>query len=120
MNFRSILMLAAALPVAFAAPAIAQDGKTLATVVNGNTTVEFQAAQLNDAEAQRLRTWSDFASQHPNIAHALAYKPGLLNDDGYLKKHPELGAFFSEHPDIKEAMAADPGDYNAIPPRPGE
>jgi len=120
MNRISTLLIAVALPVAFAAPSFAQEDKTLGTVVNGNTTIEFQAAQLNDAETQRLQTWSDFASEHPDIAHALAYKPGLMDDDGYVRKHPELGAFFSAHPDIKEAMAENPGNYNAIPPRPGE
>jgi len=116
----STLLVAAALPLAFAAPSIAQEGRTLGTVVNGNTTIEFQAADSGDIDLQKLQTWSDFASQHPDIAHELAYNPSLINSDSYTQKHPELGQFFSAHPDIREAMAENPGNYNAIPPRPGE
>jgi hypothetical protein len=116
----STLLIAAVVPVAFAAPSIAQEGKTLGTVVNGNTTIEFKAADSTDLDLQKLQTWSTFASEHPNVARELANKPSLINSDGYTQKHPELAQFFSVHPDIREAMAEDPGNYVAIPPRPGE
>jgi hypothetical protein len=120
MNRITTLLFAAALPVAFAAPAIAQEGRPLGMIVNGNTTTVFMAADTTDLDMQKLQTWSNFASQHPNIARTLAYKPALINDDRYAQQHPELGEFFSAHPDIREAMAANPGNYVAIPPRPGE
>jgi hypothetical protein len=120
MNLISTLLIAVALPVAFAAPSIAQEDKTLGVVENGNTTIVFKAADPSDFPMQKLDTWGDFASQHPNIARELAYKPSLIDSDDYAKKRPELGAFFSEHPDIREAMEANPGNYVAIPPRPGE
>ena len=120
MNRISTLLIAVALLVAFAAPSFAQDGKTLGTVVNGNTTTVFKAADSRDIDTQKLKTWNEFASEHPDIARELAYKPSLINNDSYTQKHPELGQFFSAHPDIREAMAEDPGNYNAIPPRPGE
>ena len=117
----STLIAAAALPLAFAAPAFAvAPGQTLGTVVNGNTIIEFRAADTSDLDLAKLRAWSDFASEHPNIARELAYKPSLINSDSYLKKHPELESFFSAHPDIRTEMAENPGNYNAIPPRPGE
>jgi hypothetical protein len=120
MNRLSTLLIAVALPVAFAAPSAAQEGKTLGTVINGNNTTEFKAADTSDIDTQKLKTWNDFASQHPKVARELAYKPKLIDDDGYAKKHPELDAFFFAHPDIREAMAKNPRNYNAIPPRPGE
>ena len=120
----STLIVAVALPVAFATAAIAQEGnqgdKTLATVVNGNTTTEFKAADSRDIDVAKLKTWNDFAANHQKVAKELAYKPSLINDDAYAKNHPELGDFFSAHPDIREAMAENPGNYVAIPPRPGE
>ena len=116
----STLLIAAVVPVAFAAPSLAQEGKTLGTVVNGNTTIEFRAADSSDLDLQKLQTWSTFASEHPDVARELAYQPSLINSDGYAQKHPELAQFFSVHPDIREAMAEDPGNYVAIPPRPGE
>ena len=120
MNRIFIVLIAVALPVAFASLSAAQEGKTLGTVVDGNTTIEFKAADTGDIDTQKLKAWNDFASQHPKIAKDLAYKPELINDDGYVKKHPELASFFSVHPDLREAMAENPGNYNAIPPRPGE
>ena len=120
MNRISTLLIAVALPVAFAAPAIAQEGKTLGTVVNGNTTTTFKAAGTRNIDTQKLKTWNDFASGHPKVASELAHNSALINDDAYAKKHPQLSAFFSAHPDIREAMTANPGNYVAIPPRPGE
>jgi len=120
MNRITTLLLAVGLPIAFAAPAIAQDGRPLGTVVSGNTTVVFMAADTSDLDMQKLQTWSEFAGQHPNIARTLAYKPSLITDDAYANKHPELREFFSAHPEIREAMAENPGNYVAIPPRPGE
>jgi hypothetical protein len=120
MNRLSTLLIALALPVAFAAPSAAQEGKTLGTVISGNSTTEFKAADTSDIDTQKLETWSDFASKNPKVARELAYQPKLINDDGYAKKHPALDAFFSAHPEIREAMAENPGNYNAIPPRPGE
>jgi hypothetical protein len=116
----STLLIAAVVPVVFATPSIAQEGKVLGVVNNGNKEVVFQAADTSDLPMQQLQAWGDFASQHPDIAHQLAYKPSLINSDSYVQKHPELSQFFSAHPDIKEAMAEDPGNFNAIPPRPGE
>ena len=120
MKRTSTLLIAAVVPFAFAAPSIAQEGRTLGTVVNGNTTIEFKAADSSDIDLQKLQTWSSFASEHPDIARQLAYRPSLINSDSYTQKHPELGQFFSQHPDVREAMAENPGNYVAIPPRPGE
>ncbi len=120
MNRISTLLIAVALPVAFAAPAIGQEGKTLGTVVNGNTTTTFKAADTRDIDTQKLKTWNAFAEKHPKVASEFARNSALINDDAYAKKHPQLGAFFSAHPDIREAMTKNPGNYVAIPPRPGE
>jgi hypothetical protein len=116
----STLLVAAVVPIAFAAPSIAEESKVLGVVDNGRTEIVFKAADTRDLDMQRLQTWSAFASDHQDIARALAYQPSLINSDSFTQKHPELGEFFSAHPDIREAMAENPGNYNAIPPRPGE
>jgi len=95
-------------------------GNVLGSVTNGNTTVVFEAATPSDLNLKALTTWDGFAVEHPQIARALAFKPSLMNDPGYLKKHPELSDFFQAHPEVRDAMAADPGNFAAIPPRPGE
>jgi hypothetical protein len=102
-------------------PMAAPEGQTIGTVTNGNTTIEFQSAASNqDIDNQALATWGNFADAHPRIAHTLAYKPSLINDSGYLHRHPELADFFNSNPQIKDAMAENPGNFVAIPPRPGE
>jgi len=92
----------------------------LGSVTRGNTTVVFEAANPSDIDSSALTTWDGFAAEHPSIARALAYKPSLMNDPGYLNKHPELSTFFEAHPEVRDAMAANPGNFAAIPPRPGE
>jgi len=109
--------------LAFAVPAVAQQETSDAAqpqVVQGNTTIVFAPADTGNLDNRSLRTWGDFAEGHPGIAKALAYNPSLMNNSGYLSKHPALDSFFRAHPDIKEAMAENPGNYVAIPPRPGE
>ncbi len=85
MNRISTLLIAVALPVAFAAPTIAQEGKTLGTVVNGNTTTTFKAADTRDIDTQKLKTWNAFAAGHPKVASELAHNPALINDDAYAR-----------------------------------
>ena len=114
MNRLSILLIALVILAVFVVRSEAQEGRTLGTVINGDTTIEFQAADASDIDTQKLNSWNDFANQHPKIARELAYKPKLINDDGYAKKHPELEAFFSAHPGLREAMTENPGNYNAI------
>jgi hypothetical protein len=95
-------------------------GGVLGSVTNGNTTVVFESANLNDLDSPHLMAWDSFAAAHPTIAHALAFNPSLMNNAQYLKRHPELNQFFQAHPEVRAAMAADPGNFAAIPPRPGE
>jgi hypothetical protein len=94
--------------------------KTLGTVTRGNTTIFFEGADPRDLDLARLHTWQQFADAHPGVASALAYKPKLISDAGYLSRHPELSAFFQAHPDVRNAMIENPGNFVAIPPRPGE
>ena len=94
--------------------------KPLGVVQSGNTTIVFAPADSRDIDTASLRTWRQFADEHPRVAHALTYRPSLMNDAGYLRKNPDLSEFFQEHPDIKQAMTENPGNFEAIPPRLGE
>jgi hypothetical protein len=119
----STLFIALALICTLQMPTIAQEsaapaqlertGNVLGRVVRGNTTIVFEAAGAGNLDLDRLRTWSDFAEKHPNIARTLAYRPSLINDPTYLKNHPDLAMFFEAHPDIKSAMADNPGNFVA-------
>ena len=102
------------------APEPPAGSNVLGSVVNGNTTIVFEAANPSDIDSQQLRTWGEFADAHPRIASARASKPSLINDASYLNKHPEINGFFQAHPDVRDAMVENPGNFVAISPRPGE
>lgn len=101
-------------------PSPAAGGNVLGAVTHGNTTVVFEPANSSDINSRALQTWDSFAEEHPEIARAIAFKPTLMDDPRFLKRHPELGDFFDEHPEVRSAMAENPGNFAAIPPRPGE
>lgn len=111
----STLLIAVALPTAFAIPALAQEGQTLGVVQRGNTIIEFKAADTSDIDMAKLKTWHEFAEQHPKIASQLGYHPSLVKNDAWVNKHPELAQFFAQHPDIHDAMEDDPGNFVAPP-----
>lgn len=83
----------------------------LGTVVNGNTTIEFEAANESDLDVKQLQTWSDFAASHPKIASALASNPRLISNDGYVNKHAELAKLFADNPGLRDSMDENPGNY---------
>jgi len=101
-------------------PEVRHRGQALGAGGNRHTTIVFKAADRRDIDTKSLQSWDDFAQAHPSIAKTLAYKPELVDDAGYLRRHPDLDDFMAAHPDIKEAMVNDPGNFAAIPPRPGE
>jgi len=118
----SKLFLAVIAVFVFLAPAaLAQDSspdsRVLGTVVNGNTTTYFMAANSSDLDMQRLRAWGDFASEHPDIARAVGHSPSLLSNDGYVNKHAELAKVFSDNPGLRDAMIANPGNF-VVPRQP--
>jgi hypothetical protein len=121
-SIRSSAAVALIVALGFAPAALAQDQNPAAdrSVTSGNTTIFFEPAGAQGIDAARLKTWGEFAEEHPGIAKSLAYNSSLMDNDAYLAKHPALGEFFEAHPDIKEAMAENPGNFVAIPPRPGE
>jgi hypothetical protein len=88
-------------------------GKVLGTVVEGNTTIVFEAANESDIQMGQLKTWSEFAREHPEIAREVTRRPILTQRPRYLKKHPDLKKFFVEHPDIQKAMTENPGNFVA-------
>ena len=119
-GFGLVLALPAAgqnTPSAVAQP---ENTKSLGVVQRGNTTIVFAPADSRDIDIARLRGWEEFADAHPGIARALAYRPSLMNEAGYLRRNPDLDAFFQAYPDIKQAMVDNPGNFEAVPPRPGE
>jgi hypothetical protein len=112
------LMAAAAIAAAMTNVAFAQvSGKTsrVDTVAanSSNTTIVFEPANDSDLEMGVLTRWSSFAQVHQKIARQLANRPKLIDDPGYLRKHPELEKLFQDNPNLLAAMKRNPGNFVA-------
>ncbi len=90
------------------------------TINRGNATIVFEPAGNNNIDTAHYQVWNDFASAHPEIARAIAYRPKVVDDPAFLRKHPALATFYQQHPEVRDALIANPGNFEAIPPRPGE
>jgi hypothetical protein len=90
-----VLLLSATLAV-FALPIVAQ--------------VSESTAESSDAKetAKSFNDFDHYLSQHEEVREQIKANPSLLNDPGYLSKHPELQKFETEHPDFTKAVQADP------------
>ncbi len=86
------------------------------TVVEGKTTIVFEAANESDLPMKWLKQWTQFAQEHPKIARQVAKKPTLVSDARYLGKHPELRELFDDSPGLLAEMKESPGNFNVNPP----
>jgi hypothetical protein len=68
-----------------------QSSQIKVVAANGNATIVFEPATDGDLEMGVLTRWSSFAQVHPKIARQLGNRPRLIDDPGYLRKHPETG-----------------------------
>ena len=117
----SILCLLIAAPIASAQNDTGTGGqKVLGTVVNGNTTVEFDAARLAAQQKKQLQAWGDFAAGHPQLARAIGHNPKLLSSDDYVNKHAELAKLFSDNPGMREQIITNPGNFVVPTSKAGE
>jgi hypothetical protein len=83
----------------------------LGTVTNGDRTIVFEPATLDDSNLALHKTWHEFADAHPDIVQQLGNNPRRLRDSDYLKKNPELDKFLAVHPDLRQSMLENPGNY---------
>lgn len=84
---------------------------------NGNTTIVFEPANNSDLQMGLLTRWSRFAQVHQGIARQLGNKPMLIDDAGYLRKHPELEKLFEDNPNLLAEMKRNPGNFVANLPQ---
>lgn len=87
-----------------------------AVIHSGNTDIEFDSAGTNGLPMDRYQAFEQFASEHPEIAKALAHNPRLINSAGFARSHPALAEFKQAHADFASDFAEDPGNY-VVPSR---
>src|SRR5579871_3636688 len=76
-------------------------------------TVSAEGAPIGDLPLADYQAFDSFGVAHPEIVSALSHNPKLIEDNGYLSKHPELGDFLASHSELRSAFIEDPGDFLA-------
>lgn len=108
------LFAAAAITAAVAIPALAQDSSNPTIVEkHGNVTteIEFQPAGTKDLNLDMLRAFSQVKQDDPKLASALAKKPELVENDGFVTKHPALQAYLEKYPQARQQIEESPGNF---------
>jgi hypothetical protein len=87
-----ILLSAALLAGALAAPAIAQE--------NPNTPSGHHHVYV--------KHFDSYFDAHPDVREALNRNPRLIDDPRFVANHPDLGGYLQKHPDAREAFRHHP------------
>jgi hypothetical protein len=93
------LLLALTLSFWFGAPAHSQSSSAQAS----------KPVQVTDARQMELAQFDQFLDSHHEIAEQLRKDPSLVNNKGFVDKHPTLQSFMQEHPGVHEEVSEDPG-----------
>ena len=55
--------------------------------------------------------FDQFLDSHREVAEQLRKNPKLINDEAYVKGHPELQTYLQDHPEFREAVRRDPDAF---------
>jgi hypothetical protein len=94
-------------------PALAQDSSTakvMGVVQNGNRTIIFERSNV-DLNLDQLSAFGQVTASDPALADKLARNPSLVNDEGFVNRHPALQQYFEKYPNAREDITANPGNY---------
>jgi len=94
-------------------PALAQDSssaKVTGVVQNGNRTIIFERSNV-DLNLDQLSAFSEVTASDPALAGRLARDPSLVNNAGFVSKHPALQQYFEKYPNARQDIADNPGNY---------
>jgi phage-related protein len=74
-----------------------------------------QEARYDRHEDQRMHEervhFDQFLDSHREVAEQLRKNPKLINDDAYVKGHPELHTYLQDHPEFRDAVRKDPDAF---------
>ena len=100
---RTVLILALILG-GLAAPVFGQEATTTATTTTAEaTTTAATATNVDSRSSYEVREeFTHMLRQRPTeLAAILQLDPGLLSDDAFLAKYPELQEFVKQHPEVR-------------------
>lgn len=119
-SFLTAAILAAATLALSATPAFAQPATVTETTTIDKgaqpqkviTTIEFQpASSANDLNLQMLRDFESVKAQDPRVASAIAKDPALVQNPGFVSKHPALEVFLQRYPAARDEIVDSPGNF---------
>src|SRR5579862_8705862 len=74
-----------------------------------------EEARYDRREDQRMHEervhFNQFLDSHREVAEQLRKNPKLINDEAYVKGHPELQTYLQDHPEFRETVRKDPDAF---------
>jgi hypothetical protein len=64
-----------------------------------------------DIHRQELARFDQFLDNHREVAEQLRKDPSLVDDQEYVRNHPELQAYLQDHPGIRDQIRQDPNAF---------
>ena len=124
MNRSLFLVLNGAIAIGLSAPAFAQMSTTTTTTTTEKTTVtspagpvvktteiDFAPAGTHGLNVQMLRDFQQLKEEDPEMAHAIARNPRVVENDSFLRKYPALEEFFDQYPQARAQIISSPGNF---------
>lgn len=68
-------------------------------------------APVSDLPLADLQAFDNFAIAHPEIITDLGRNSRLIQDEDYLKQHPQLRDFLATHAQLRDELIDDPGNF---------
>ena len=69
------------------------------------------ASATHDIDVAMLRDFENVKEQEPAVATQLARNPSLVENDGYVTRHPALEAFLDKYPNASDELQDNPGNF---------
>ncbi len=69
------------------------------------------ASSANDINVQMLRDFGSVKQSDPKVAVDIARNPQIVENTGYVGKHPSLQAFLAKYPAASDEIVSSPGNF---------
>jgi len=68
-------------------------------------------AGYSGATREHLASFGEFLGGHSSVAQQVSKDPSLVNNNVYVKNHPELQEYLNTHPEVRADMKQDPQSF---------
>ena len=81
------------------------------TAPSSNPQNDSRSAQDRDITRRELANFDEFLDKHREIAEQVRRNPSLLDNQQFLKDHPELQAYLQDHKGVREEVQENPNAF---------